>query len=619
MFVKILGWNDPSGNENEYRDIISQYARLIALVDEVLHKGRCTKIKTDGFVLLASTGVPYPCDDHAHRAMVSALQLFLAVDEFNKITGNNVELRIGLHSGPVVGGVIGRETLAFDLWGDTVNIAARMMQHGITGKVQVSPDTHAYIKDEFSFEQREPMKIKGKGLMTLYTTDIFGTKQEDQIQELSRDMVDVEQQMTGKSSSLLSEAATQMRRKSSTSTTPIASPRVQVKLQVPVGRKRKGRSKNIKPNRVSLDTSDGLLPPPDPSLLSGSDTEQRRDSDHFKTRRESMAVLGKMNEEWRQNVGRNTGAPQIPQTHRDGDFSFTVPYLHEYRATQRQSFTTAKLCTVAEVDSDEEGDTRQQDGHHQVVVDMLDIEQQREEQKEEQEEDQEEDQQEHSKEEHLDMVSDRASISSRRSSKQQIRRRSSIGHTAILMNELNKDEANNDLTVDTDISDASSVATTASFTIPQIDQGFRLRGRMSFSAPTIKTGKPHRSVSDIEAVMQSSILMQTAEEEMEHMYSLDFNLITLQFLDPIIEDKFREWRRHASTYQRKVALIVTMISIMFLHTDPNVWISMQKHYRYHRDDQCHLALICRRMSPPFPKLVFNNRIQKLQRDQIEIK
>jgi class 3 adenylate cyclase len=79
-----------------------------------------------------------------------------------------LELRIGLASGPVVGGVIGDRRILFDLWGDTVNTAARMQSSGVSGRIQVAASTHALLRDSLSFEEREPVEVKGLGPMTTY-------------------------------------------------------------------------------------------------------------------------------------------------------------------------------------------------------------------------------------------------------------------------------------------------------------------------------------------------------------------------------------------------------------------------------------------------------------------
>jgi class 3 adenylate cyclase len=79
-----------------------------------------------------------------------------------------LELRIGLASGPVVGGVIGQRRILFDLWGDTVNTASRMESSGVPGRIQVAPSTRELLGDSVQFEEREAVEVKGLGRMTRY-------------------------------------------------------------------------------------------------------------------------------------------------------------------------------------------------------------------------------------------------------------------------------------------------------------------------------------------------------------------------------------------------------------------------------------------------------------------
>jgi class 3 adenylate cyclase len=86
-----------------------------------------------------------------------------------------LELRIGLASGPVVGGVIGQRRILFDLWGDTVNIASRMQSSGIPGRIQVAPSTHELLRHSWGFDEREPVDVKGLGPMTTFLLADDGT------------------------------------------------------------------------------------------------------------------------------------------------------------------------------------------------------------------------------------------------------------------------------------------------------------------------------------------------------------------------------------------------------------------------------------------------------------
>lgn len=97
-----------------------------------------------------------------------ALDMQQALHQVNEQTGRALTIRIGIHTGPVVAGVIGLKKFAYDLWGDTVNTASRMESHGIPGKIQVTRATYDCLKEHYFFEERGPIFIKGKGEMTTY-------------------------------------------------------------------------------------------------------------------------------------------------------------------------------------------------------------------------------------------------------------------------------------------------------------------------------------------------------------------------------------------------------------------------------------------------------------------
>ena len=100
--------------------------------------------------------------------MSLACGMFAALAEARERFDVPLELRIGLASGPVMGGVIGQRRILFDLWGDTVNTAARMQSSGIPGRIQVASSTRELLRDAWSFEEREPVEVKGLGPMTTY-------------------------------------------------------------------------------------------------------------------------------------------------------------------------------------------------------------------------------------------------------------------------------------------------------------------------------------------------------------------------------------------------------------------------------------------------------------------
>ena len=126
------------------------------------------KIKTIGDAYMLVGGLPTPRPDHAEAVADMAIDMFDAIERLNRQHGENFEIRVGIHTGPVVAGVIGKNKFNYDLWGETVNIASRMESHGVPGKVQISDATYNKIKDKFRLDYRGPIEVKGKGLMVTH-------------------------------------------------------------------------------------------------------------------------------------------------------------------------------------------------------------------------------------------------------------------------------------------------------------------------------------------------------------------------------------------------------------------------------------------------------------------
>jgi adenylate cyclase len=151
---------------------------LVALLDEVFTRFDMLaenygleKIKTIGDAYMVVSGLPISRDDHAEAAAHMALDMQQVIRELNADRDEPLHLRIGLHSGPVIAGVIGRMKFSYDLWGDTVNTASRMESQGVVDQIHVSPTTYEHLCERYAFRQQEPIRIKGKGEMTTYLLD----------------------------------------------------------------------------------------------------------------------------------------------------------------------------------------------------------------------------------------------------------------------------------------------------------------------------------------------------------------------------------------------------------------------------------------------------------------
>jgi adenylate cyclase len=121
------------------------------------------KIKTLGNSYMAAAGVPVPSGDHAAQAVHAALDMLEALGHFNERSDHSLQVRIGIASGAVVAGVIGKRLYVYDVWGDAVNTASRMESHGVAGRVQVSESTRRLLGEPFLLEERGALELEGKG------------------------------------------------------------------------------------------------------------------------------------------------------------------------------------------------------------------------------------------------------------------------------------------------------------------------------------------------------------------------------------------------------------------------------------------------------------------------
>lgn len=145
--------------------LVNMLNGLFEAFDELAEKHQVEKIKTVGDAYMVASGVPQPRPDHATAIALFALDARKAVTNYNAVHGTNLQLRIGIHTGPVTAGVIGKLRFLYDLWGDAVNTAARMESHGLPGAIQVSDTTYAELRDNFLFDDRGLIDVKGKGMM----------------------------------------------------------------------------------------------------------------------------------------------------------------------------------------------------------------------------------------------------------------------------------------------------------------------------------------------------------------------------------------------------------------------------------------------------------------------
>lgn len=167
LFSDIVGFT-PVSEALTPEELVQLLDTMFREFDELCERRGIEKIKTVGDAYMAVAGLPLPDADHAASLAELALDMQRTLTRLSPAWPSPIAMRIGIASGPVVAGVIGRRKFTYDLWGDTVNTASRMESHGRPHRIQVSASTHALLESRYAFSDPQTIEVKGKGPMTTY-------------------------------------------------------------------------------------------------------------------------------------------------------------------------------------------------------------------------------------------------------------------------------------------------------------------------------------------------------------------------------------------------------------------------------------------------------------------
>ncbi|MBZ8180235.1 adenylate/guanylate cyclase domain-containing protein [Oscillatoria salina] len=167
LFADLVGFTQFSAQKKP-TELLEFLNEIFSEFDQLASNHSLEKIKTIGDAYMVVGGLPIPRPDATAAIAKMALDMQSFLADFNLKKQQNFSLRIGIHTGAVVAGVIGMSKFIYDLWGDTVNIASRMESSGIPGKIQVTSAVYERLKTQFNFEQRGKISVKGKGEMLTY-------------------------------------------------------------------------------------------------------------------------------------------------------------------------------------------------------------------------------------------------------------------------------------------------------------------------------------------------------------------------------------------------------------------------------------------------------------------
>jgi len=170
LFADIVGFTKLSVEFTPH-EMVEHLNTVFSFFDTLVEKYSVEKIRTIGDNYMVVSGAPVRYADHAQRLARMGLEMLAYLESPANSARGHLQFRIGINSGPVIAGVIGKTKFHYDVWGDTVNTASRMESHGVPGKIQITSATSNLLEKEFNCTFRGAIDVKGKGLMETWFVD----------------------------------------------------------------------------------------------------------------------------------------------------------------------------------------------------------------------------------------------------------------------------------------------------------------------------------------------------------------------------------------------------------------------------------------------------------------
>jgi class 3 adenylate cyclase len=167
LVANLVGFTTLSAHVNP-EQIVQLLNEIFSAFDLLVEKHGLEKIKTNGDAYMVAGGISFPRPDHAEASADLALHLQEEIQRLNQEYGTSIRLRIGVVTGPVIAGVIGRGRFAYDLWGETVNLACRLESTGEAGKIQIAESTYERLKHKYQFAPKHSIDVKGQDHLSAY-------------------------------------------------------------------------------------------------------------------------------------------------------------------------------------------------------------------------------------------------------------------------------------------------------------------------------------------------------------------------------------------------------------------------------------------------------------------